>query len=208
VDTAIRLGATVVSNSYGAGEFDGMPAFAHYYDHPGTVITASSGDDGFQSASFPAVLPGVVAVGGTTLTRSGNTRAWSEKAWAGAGTGCSAYVAKPAWQHDTHCSLRTVVDVSAVADPQSGVAVYDSYQESGWLVAGGTSASAPLIAGVYGLAGNAKTVGPVYPYRHRHGLFDVVGGSNGFCGGDYLCTGRKGYDGPTGLGTPNGTSAF
>jgi subtilase family serine protease len=208
VDTAVRLGAAVVSNSYGTDEFNGMQTLAHFYRHPGTTITVSSGDSGFGPAAFPAVLTSVVAVGGTSLTRAGNARGWAERVWDGAGSGCSAYIAKPAWQHDGHCDLRTVADVSAVADPNTGVAVYDTFEVPGWIVVGGTSASAPLIGGVYALAGNATKVDPSYPYAHRNHLFDVVGGSNGFCGRDYLCTGKKGYDAPTGLGTPNGAGAF
>ena len=74
---------------------------------------------------------------------------------------------------------------------------------------GGTSASAPLISGMIGLAGNAASLGDAsWIYAHPAGLHDVVGGSNGFCGGDYLCTARKGYDGPTGMGSPRGTSAL
>jgi subtilase family serine protease len=155
----------------------------------------------------------VTAVGGTTLSRaSGTARGWSERAWSGAGSGCSAYVAKPSWQTDTGCKRRTVADVSAVADPNTGVAVYDSYRyqgSAGWMVFGGTSASAPIVAGTYALAGNggATTFGS-YPYAHRSGLFDVTAGSNGSCSPAYLCTAGSGYDGPTGLGTPNGTSAF
>lgn len=209
VDTAVRLGAMAVSNSYGTNEFNGMAALAHFWRHPGTIIIASTGDFGFGPASFPAVLSSVVAVGGTSLTRAPATpRGWTERAWSGAASGCSAYVAKPSWQHDPHCPMRTVADVSAVADPATGVAVYDRYQQPGWLVVGGTSASAPLVAGVYGLAGNARSIGPSYPYQHRRALFDVIGGSTGFCGGDYLCTGRIGYDAPTGLGTPDGTGGF
>ena len=60
---------------------------------------ASTGDFGFTAAQFPAVLSTTIAVGGTTLTHAGNS--WSESAWAGAGSGCSAWIAKPAWQHDT-----------------------------------------------------------------------------------------------------------
>jgi hypothetical protein len=209
VDTAVRLGAVAVSNSYGLDEFNGMMGFAHYYRHPGTAITVSSGDFGFRPASFPAVLDTVTAVGGTSLTKTpGTARGWTEKAWDGAGSGCSAYVAKPAFQHDTHCGMRTVADISAVSDPNTGVAVYDSFEVPGWIVVGGTSAAAPLIGGIYGLAANPAHTTPAYPYTHRSALYDVVGGTNGFCGGDYLCAARRGYDGPTGLGTPNGTGAF
>jgi subtilase family serine protease len=105
-----------------------------------------------------------------------------------------------------------VADVSAVADPNTGVAVYDSlrYQGlSGWLVFGGTSVAAPVVAAVYAAAGNTGGINyGSYPYSHTSSLFDVTSGSNGSCGGSYLCTGKAGYDGPTGLGTPNGSGGF
>ena len=159
------------------------------------------------------MVPGVLAVGGTSLYAADNSRGWTEKAWSGAGSGCSAYVAEPSYQKDKHCNMRTIADVSAVADPYTGVAVYDSTPDpfggsTGWLVAGGTSASSPFIAGVIGLAGNAKTFTTANAYQHLASLFDVVGRSNGICGNDYLCTAKKGYDGPTGLGTPNGVGAL
>ncbi|TMD38696.1 MAG: peptidase S8, partial [Chloroflexi bacterium] len=133
-------------------------------------------------------------------------------AWSGAGSGCSAYIAKPSWQTDSGCSRRTIADVSAVADPNTGVAVYDSYAylgASGWLVFGGTSVASPIVASVYALAGNGATINNgAYPYSHSGSLFDVISGSNGSCAGSYLCTAGAGYDGPTGLGTPNGTAGF
>jgi hypothetical protein len=136
-----------------------------------------------------------------------NARGWSETAWSGAGSGCSAYEPKPAWQTDPGCTRRSVADVSADADPNTGVAVYDTYHSGGWLVFGGTSVASPIIAGVYELNGGAPTFGSD-PYSHTSSLFDVLSGSNGSCGGSYLCTAGLGYDGPTGLGTPNGSSAF
>ncbi len=212
VDTAVRLGATEVSNSYGADEFGGMTDFAASYRHPGVPITASTGDFGFAIPSFPAVLTSVVAVGGTSLKRADNRRGWTETAWAGAGSGCSAWIDKPRWQHDRNCPMRTTSDVSAVADSDPGLAVYDTFglgPDNGWITVGGTSASAPFIAGVFALAGNGRHINDAsFLYTHRHHLNDVIGGSNGFCGDDYLCTGLPGYDAPTGLGTPNGTGAF
>ncbi len=154
----------------------------------------------------------MTAVGGTSLNRASNTRGWSETTWSGAGSGCSAYDPKPSWQTDGGCTRRTVADVSAVADPNTGVSVYDSYSyqgRSGWLVFGGTSVASPIIASVYALAGNAASVNyGSYPYSHTSSLFDVTSGSNGSCGGTYLCTAGTGYDGPTGNGTPNGTGGF
>jgi subtilase family serine protease len=175
------------------------------------AITASSGDGGY-GVEFPAAAQTVTAVGGSSLTRASNARGWSETAWSGAGSGCSRYVPKPSWQHDAGGSRRTVADVSAVADPNTGVAVYDStpYQgASGWMVFGGTSVSSPIIASVYALAGNAGSLSNgSFPYSHTSSLFDVTSGSNGSCSPSYLCTATAGYDGPTGLGTPNGTGAF
>jgi subtilase family serine protease len=213
VNEAVTLGAHYVSNSYGSGESSSETSYqSSYYNHPGVVLTASSGDSGY-GVEFPAASRDVVAVGGTSLTKAGNTRGWSETAWSGAGSGCSAYIGKPSWQTDTGCSRRTVADVSSDADPNTGVAVYDStsYQGYvGWLEFGGTSVSAPTIASVFALAGNASAFS--YPasslYAHTGSLYDVTSGSNGSCGGSYLCTSQAGYDGPTGLGTPDDIGAF
>ena len=213
VNTAARLGATAISNSYG-GPDAADATYGAYYNHPGIAVTVSSGDGGY-GVEYPASSQYVVAVGGTSLTRAaGTTRGWTESAWSGAGSGCSTLNAAipSASTFDTGCTRRAVADVSAVADPNTGVAVYDStpYQgASGWLVFGGTSASAPIIASVYGLAGNAATIDANdYPYQHATSLFDVTTGSNGTCSPTQLCTARAGWDGPTGLGTPNGTGAF
>ncbi len=214
VGTAARLGADAISNSYGLSEFGGMGAHFADYHPAGAAVVASSGDFGFGAAQFPAVAPGVTAVGGTSLYASGiSHRGWVEHAWSGAGSGCSAYVKKPSYQHDAHCGLRTIADVSSDADPSTGVAVYDTTPNpyglaSGWLEVGGTSAASPLIAGVIGLAGDGSTFGTARLYSHGANLNDVTSGSNGYCGGDYLCTARKGYDGPTGMGTPDGIGAF
>ena len=210
VNRAVAQGADVVSNSYGATESAGSMSYASYYDHPGTAVTVSSGDSGY-GVEVPAAFNTVTAVGGTRLTRdSTNARGWSETAWSGAGSGCSSYVSKPSWQTDA-CTHRTVADVAAVADPATGVAVYDSYRcqgAAGWMTFGGTSVAAPIIAGVYGAAANAAGPDPGYTYANAASLHDVTTGSNGQCGGSYLCTAGKGYDGPTGLGTPSGTGGF
>jgi subtilase family serine protease len=221
VNRAAAMGAAAISNSYGtSGEFTGETSYDSYYNHPNVTITVSSGDSGY-GVEFPAASNHVVAVGGTSLVRDASTRGWTESAWNGAGSGCSSFYSKPSWQADTGCSKRTVADVSAVADPNTGVAVYDSYGSTGganWYVFGGTSVSAPIIASVFALAGNATSVD--YParllYANPGGLFDVTSGSNGSCvrkgkhggGAPYLCTAGTGYDGPTGLGTPNGTTSF
>jgi subtilase family serine protease len=209
VDTAVALGADVVSNSYGATEWNTeLTDLGDHYDHPGTTIVASSGDAGF-GAQMPAGLSTVVSVGGTALYQDTSARGWGEQSWRFAGSGCSAYVSKPAWQKDKLCGKRTIADVSAVADPGTPVAVYDTFGGAGgWIALGGTSAAAPLIAGVYALAGNATTVPARYPYSHAGALNDVTSGPAGTCGGGYLCNAGPGYDGPTGLGTPHGIGAF
>jgi len=218
VDMAAAMGANAISNSYGGSEFSSEASFQSHYNHPGSAITVSSGDSGYGT-EFPASSQYVTAVGGTSLVRSSSSRGWSENVWSGAGSGCSAYITKPSWQTDSGCARRTVADVSAVADPNTGVAVYDSYGSSGganWLVFGGTSVAAPIIAAVYAVAGNASslTYGS-YPYTHTGSLWDITSGSNGRCtagkrstGAAYLCTAGFGYDGPTGLGTPFGVGAF
>jgi subtilase family serine protease len=222
VDTAVNLGATEVSNSYGsAGPEPDQTFFDHYYDHPGVAITASAGDQDYGTV-WPAASPFVTAVGGTELTPDpASPRGFDESVWGsllpgtlpneaeGTGSGCSLWEPKPAWQHDAGCSGRTVADVSAVAD---NVAIYDSSPEiGGWGVVAGTSIASPVIASVYALAGNAKSVVyGSYPYSHQSRFHDVTDGSNftpdTVCG--YLCTAEPGYDGPTGLGTPNGIGGF
>jgi subtilase family serine protease len=215
-------GVVAISNSYGASEFssEATPTYDGPYNHPGIAVTASSGDGGY-GVEFPAASQYVTAVGGTSLNSPTLASGWTETVWSGAGSGCSAYIPKQSWQKDAGCANRTVADVAADADPATGVAVYDSFHESGWLEFGGTSVASPIIASVYALAGNAvaattptpNTIPPyggygAYSYSHTTSLNDVTFGSNGSCGGSYLCAGGTGYDGPTGNGTPNGTSGF
>ncbi|MDQ1722875.1 MAG: hypothetical protein QOI26_2609, partial [Pseudonocardiales bacterium] len=210
VNTAVALGAKYVSNSYGLNENSGVTSYDSYFDHVGVAITVSSGDGGY-GVEWPAASPHVTAVGGTSLVRdTGTTRGWSESVWSGAGSGCSQYEDKQSFQTDPGCAKRTVADVSAVADPNTGVAVYQTYGHTGWAVSGGTSVGAPIIASVYALAGtpNSDTYPNRYPYESRSALNDVTTGSNGSCGDSYLCTGKPGYDGPSGLGSPDGPTAF
>ena len=217
------MGATYVSNSYGTG-YTSTPGSGEdpsdpqtsdlYYNHPGVAVVASSGDDD-TGVSFPASSPVVTSVGGTSLVRAGGTtRGWSESVWSneygGPGSGCSLYEEKPAFQTDTGCDKRTVADVSAVSDPATGVAVYNTYGDDGWAQYGGTSAASPIIASVYALGGPvpAGTAPVSFPYAKTSALNDVTTGDNGSCDPDYLCTAGAGYDGPTGLGTPDGVAAF
>ncbi|HSN11751.1 MAG TPA: hypothetical protein VLS51_06570 [Propionibacteriaceae bacterium] len=207
-------GVVAISNSYGGSDTSQLSA----YNHPGIAVTASTGDSGY-GVEAPASFDSVVAVGGTTLNRSSTTRGWTETAWSGAGSGCSTKNAKPSWQTAvTQCSGKANADVSAVADPNTGVAVYDStsYQgHVGWQVYGGTSVSSPIIASVFALAGNTgasfSSTAPYpasRPWGATSGLNDPTTGSNGTCTTSVWCTAGSGWDGPTGLGTPNGVGAF
>ena len=223
VNRAVTLGAKFVSNSYGGSESSSDTTYdSSYFKHAGVAITVSSGDDAYGT-EYPAASKYVTAVGGTALSTSSNSRGWTEKVWyqtnsdgsvSGPGSGCSSYDAKPTWQTDTGCTKRTIADVSAVAAPATGVSVYDSYGDdgTGWLTYGGTSASAPIIAGVYALAGTPGTSDypASYPYAAAgtSALNDVTSGNNGTCSTSYFCTAKSGYDGPTGLGTPAGLDAF
>ncbi|MCW3019097.1 MAG: serine protease [Solirubrobacterales bacterium] len=231
VDAAVSAGATEVSNSYGGAEESGYAAYNGPYDHPGVVITASAGDCGYfneacggrEAANFPASSPDVVAVGGTSLTESGET--WSSTVWEGGGSGCSVAFDAPLWQSGvagfsaTACDGgRSVADVAAVGNPYTGVEVYDSTANpegypTGWGVWGGTSVASPVIAAEFALGGGAH--GVEYPaatlYSHvgeGSVLYDVVSGSNGSCTGASSCRAAHGYDGPTGVGSPIGLSAF
>lgn len=339
VNTAVRLGATAVSASWGDTEWAGWSAdSSHYFSHPGVPLVAATGDDGYAQAVFPAAMPNVIAVGGTTLTSTGGgaspltvqqvdggsvstaststtvakdrlalakakkaftsakhrvsttktrlkrarvlrartasahealhqqhrirdlTRSlsaarkalraatkrvssaeatllkdvlrdstakaaaqarlgqadrvgWIETAWEGAGSGCSSVVAKPAWQAGTTCAKRGIADVAADADPQTGIATYDTYGTSkdtddGWMVAGGTSLAAPLVAGMLVRSGDAASYASAQPLYSRTGAFwDVTGGSNGTCG-TALCDAAVGVDGPTGVGSPRSLASF
>ncbi|WP_375491487.1 PKD domain-containing protein [uncultured Jatrophihabitans sp.] len=295
VNTAARMHATEISNSYGGPERRVGSATLNAYRHPGVVITASSGDDGWYDFDYanegvrasgrplyPASSPNVVAVGGTTLTLARNRRA-SETVWNGNGSadrsgavggrrgasggGCSVLYAAPAWQRAyrgysaTGCrGKRLATDIAAVADPRTGYSVYDTYGSGGWVVDGGTSLAAPVVAAMYALAGGSG--GSAFPAAslyvngtHRaSSLYDVTGGGNGFCGGastasceqqtasytrnatnnpnalgagrvdcsftsgaahltsapglSHQCNAARGFDGPTGLGSPAHGSAF
>ncbi len=212
VDTAVRLGATEVSNSYYTSEYAGLLGDDRYYDHPGIPITASAGDGGY-GVTFPASSEYVTAVGGTTLTPApGTPRGWAETVWSDTSSGCSAFVAKPAWQSDSGCAMRTVADMATVADPTTGVAAFNTYAphgQRGWAVYGGTSIGAPVVAAIYALAGNGASIaGAGYAYAHSAAFNAVSSGSDGVCSPAYLCTAVPGYNGPAGLGTPNGTGAF
>jgi hypothetical protein len=231
---AKTLNPAAVTNSYGGGEFRGESSYNGYYSGTsGTAMTAATGDNGY-GVEFPAASPGLTAVGGTSLSYSGSGTGltWQpQTVWSGAGSGCSGRESIPSWQNDQNvysvsadCTARQVGDVSAVADPNTGVASYDTYGQPGWLVFGGTSVSAQIIGATYGLAAGTGTLAPnpsaLYPDAGTSatgatpGLVPVTSGFNYtfFSCGSYLCDASlslsSGYNGPAGLGTPHGVRAF
>jgi subtilase family serine protease len=226
VRTAAAMGARVISNSYGAPEssISKNPPFESAYNQPGIAVTASTGDSGY-GAAFPADSPHVISVGGTSLLMSGLTRT-SETVWSGSGSGCSALYGQPSWQqpsnanmaNNTLCTGRMEADVSADADPNTGVIVYfniaacDAYGclPAGFYGIGGTSVANQIVAGIYGEKGNAVTYAASLYAAPGSAFYDITSGTNAppSCGGTYFCVAGAGYDGPTGLGTPNGDSAF
>jgi subtilase family serine protease len=209
VNTAVTLGANVVSNSYGSPEFASENKLSSTdYQHPGVALVAAAGDNGY-GVQFPAASPNVVAVGGTSLIQFTATgvRNGAETVWDHSGSGCSLYEPKPSWQHDVGCSGRTVADIAADANPSTGVWVYDTFGASGLYVAGGTSVATAIVSALYGVV-NIGSSSPLTPgsvlYSAANSLYPVSVGSNGDCG-TYLCSAVKsssGYNGPTGLGTP------
>jgi hypothetical protein len=213
VDSAVKvLHAHFVSNSYGGSQGKNDATYdTKYYKHLGDAITVSAGDDGY-GVSYPAASQYVTSVGGTSLTKAaGTSRGWKETVWSGTGSGCANKLEpKPSWQTHAGCSQRIDNDVAADANPDTGVAIYDTYDQLGWLEVGGTSVASPIIASVYALADSLKagTVPASYPYAHASDLNDITVGSNGTCKEAFLCHAEKGYDGPTGMGTPNGVGAF
>jgi len=233
VNEAATLGATVISNSYGGTESSSNGTYdSQYYNHPGIAIFASSGDAGYSGGTqYPAAGANVIAVGGTSLTKSSSSRGWVEAVWGsstsgsnGAGSGCSNYTALPSWATATaspNCSKKTVADVSAVADPNTGVAVYvttvASGSTAGWQVYGGTSAAAPIVASIFALTGNGKATG-AFIWNNTSAFYDSTSGTNyngasGSTGGkacsvgtNNLCNGVVGFDAPTGWGSPSVSS--
>ncbi len=268
-ETAVGLGATEISDSWGGPECAEGPGGrecipdSSAFNHSGVVITAAAGDDGYLDwdaeeglekgyADYPATSPHVVAVGGTRLSLGPGSTWAGETVWNGDGAGgggCSVGLTAAPWQLDTAdwpsvgCGTRrAVADVSADADPYTGVAIYDSTPESptqaapDWIPLGGTSLASPLIASVFALAGGVSV--PDSPAKTLYeneiatpgSLHDVASGSNGECSQPFqqatgvsgctelqeaiscseeaICLAKTGYDGPTGVGTPDGIAAF
>ena len=205
-NAAVAAGATVVSNSWGSPESQSDVASSEaYFNHSGVAIFVAAGDDGYndggQGPDYPATSAYTIGVGGTSLSTSTSSRGWTETAWRDGGSACSTNVTKPSWQTSTACSKRMSSDVSAVGDPSTGVATYNA-NAGGWSVIGGTSAASPLVAAIFALTGHGNATAQL-PYLNPTAFYDVTSGTNGTCT-SALCKAAAGWDGPTGIGTPNG----
>jgi hypothetical protein len=222
---AVKLGATIISNSWGChtgvyGADCGDPNFPSYFDTPDIAYVAASGDSGYDEIEYPAALQNVLAVGGTQLAESGGV--YSETVWDGAGAGCATAITKPSWQHDPLCTGRTIADVSAEAGCEPGVSEYDTGPNyTGWVDVCGTSAATPITAAVIALAGNyasiygGETFWDLSTKQHKKKLHVIKSGSDGSCGETYLCeagapkpNNYKTYAGPVGWGSPNGIKVY
>lgn len=213
VQVAVQNGANVISMSWGAGEFSTEAQYDSYFNVPNVNFTAASGDNG-TGIIWPSVSPYVIAVGGTSLQTDSTGNYINESAWAGSGGGLSKFIKMPAYQANFATQynpngMRGIPDVSMVADPNTGLSVYDTYGYNGWLVVGGTSASSPLWAGVIAVTNSASSTKlpslnallyDAATKSYSTNYHDIITGSNGSCGP--VCTARPGYDYVTGIGTP------
>lgn len=194
---AVKLGAHIVSNSWGCYGSSGCNS-DRAFKHRGVIYLAASGDSGFGMVGVPAAFQTVASIGGTILSKSGSQ--YSETAWTSSEGGCVVGFKKPKWQHDKSCAYRIANDAAAVA---VDVATYDSYGVRGWGEVSGTAVSAPLVAGIFGLAGNAATQDGGRTFwrpRHHKFLYKITGCSTGYGYGQYTTC--------TGWGSPDGIGAF
>lgn len=230
-NTAVQLGATVISNSWGQPELaaDGLAVTEPYFNHPGVAVFVASGDFGYNNLvladatlhgpPYPGTSQYTISVGATRLERDATSaRGWKESAWsttltngqidpaAGAGgSGCSLAIPKPAYQTKSPCAYKATTDISAVGDPATGFSVYNTHAPNRqWLSVGGTSASAPFVAAIFAATGNGAQTSGEFIANNAAKLNDVTTGSNGSCGANnLLCNAAAGWDGPTGFGTPD-----
>jgi hypothetical protein len=205
---ALASGATLISNSWGGQQAPGYAASD--FSRAGVAVLAATGDWRYNSddelPGWPASLASVDAIGGTTLTASTTPRGFTETGWADTTSGC-ADQAKPVYQTDTGCAGRAYGDISADADPASGISGYDS-AIGGWAVFGGTSLATPLTAAYYALIGGSAGEGnAAWDYAQGDLLNDPLSGNNSngaACTPSYICNAGVGYDGPTGMGSISG----
>lgn len=229
--TQAPYNASVVSMSWGGGEDSGELSYDSYFcnvtNSLGQPVTflASTGDGG-HGTIYPSTSPCVIAVGGTTLALNTSTPLpnplqinWGhETAWNGSGGGVSPYESQMSWQNPAcgtwSTTKRCVPDISADANPGTGVPVYDTYSYNGWVQVGGTSVSSPDWGAFLTLV-NSKRVAnggttlsqaaqDLYTLFYNSSTYatdfhDITSGTNGSCGSQ--CTAATSYDLVTGIGT-------
>ena len=196
--------------SWGGGEFDGEASYDSYFTTPGVVYFASTGDG--AGTIYPSTSPNVVGAGGTTLRRNPATGSFFEEAaWVDGGGGPSPYEVRPSYQNVISGivgSARGVPDLSAVADPNTGVWVYDS-GNGGWWIVGGTSASSPILAGIVNKTGSfapSTNAELTTIYNNMGVVADFRDTADGFCGPYMGYSAVRGWDFCTGVGSPKGTA--
>lgn len=219
IQALARSGVHYISMSFSFGEASFVSNEAHFLSQPDTIYVAASGDNGFDDGShrcggtpvcYPASAAGVVAAGGIRVTQDASN--YYASAWKGAGSGCARFATQPVAQSAAVGALcgttRAVADVSALADPQTGAAIYSSLD--GWRVYGGTSLATPLITALFAQAGNDSDPYVLYPNSAAHPdlVLDVTTGTTTGCDGTALCAAGTGWDGPTGIGTPLSPQLF
>jgi PKD repeat protein len=212
MQTAVSKGANQISASWW-GVSSSVPSALSTFS--GVATVAANGDGGYVGPgmdNYPAALPGVTAAGGTSLgpPETPSARGFGESAWSwnganGGGSGCDLSFPRPAYQPAAGCAGRAYADLSADADPSTGLTVYD---HGTWSLIGGTSLAAPLIAAYYAITGVAAA-NPQWAYGNSGTLNDVISGSSGTCAASiaYICNAGAGYDGPTGVGSISGSVA-
>jgi kumamolisin len=229
-DTANR--PSIISISWGGPEStwtqQSLTAFDSAFEDAavlGITVLVASGDngssdgesDGAQHVDFPASSPHATGCGGTHLSANGpkigGEQVWNDGASGGGagGGGVSASFAMPSWQAGlkatsssgsaTLLAKRGVPDVAGDADPASGYQIRVDGQD---LVFGGTSAVAPLWAGLVARVNAAAKapagfINPIL-YKAPQTLRDIVDGTNG------AFAAAKGWDACTGLGSPDGAA--
>lgn len=214
VQTAVRLGASYVSMSFGAPDgTQNATLNVKYYNAAGVTYVAAAGDSGYAGGTmFPSSAGNVVAAGGTSAQLvSGH---WQQSAWAGTNSGCSSVgllgsitgLVQSLLSGSSCPDGRAVTDLSALADADTGILFYVG---GGWYSGGGTSLAAPILTALYALAGNHTD--PLAIYQNATAVptafVDITSGRNGTCS-TALCVAGSGWDGPTGIGTPAGLAGL
>jgi subtilase family serine protease len=202
---AAQPGVVVVSMSFVSDEFPAETALDGHFITPagqaGVTFVAASGDTG--TISYPAASPNVLAVGGTTLTTDDAGNYVGESGWAGSGGGISAYEPLPDYQAGfVDGSSRANPDVAYDADPNTGFAVYDSFNNgtaAPWEQIGGTSAGAPQWAALLAIADQGRASSGLAPLDGPSQTLPLV---YSLPGSDFNDISGQGYDTVTGLGSP------